>query len=72
MDILLTIKTRGPYAFQNLLNSLRETNHDEIADLLEFYDDEEAVEDTRKKTTTMSENEKNKGGYCERMRNFFV
>ncbi|KAK2583366.1 hypothetical protein KPH14_009359 [Odynerus spinipes] len=33
-NILLTIKTRGPHAFENLLLSLRQTDHRELADML--------------------------------------
>ncbi|XP_014603676.1 PREDICTED: caspase-2-like [Polistes canadensis] len=33
-NIWLTIKTRGPSAFQDLLLSLRQSNHEELADLL--------------------------------------
>ncbi|XP_066603203.1 caspase-3-like [Prorops nasuta] len=34
-DIILTIKTRGPNAFKNFLLSLRQTNHQVVADILE-------------------------------------
>ncbi|KYQ46999.1 Caspase Nc [Trachymyrmex zeteki] len=34
-DILLTIKTRGPNAFKNLILSLRQSNHEDVADILE-------------------------------------
>ncbi|KAG5319858.1 DRONC Caspase, partial [Acromyrmex heyeri] len=34
-DVLLTIKTRGPNAFQNLILSLRQSNHEDVADILE-------------------------------------
>lgn len=33
-DILLTIKTRGPYAFDNLLLSLQQTDHGELVNIL--------------------------------------
>jgi len=31
----LTIKTRGPNAFKNLILSLRQSNHEDVADILE-------------------------------------
>ncbi|KAL0130803.1 hypothetical protein PUN28_002425 [Cardiocondyla obscurior] len=34
-DILLTVKTRGPNAFKNLLLSLRQSDHENIANILE-------------------------------------
>ncbi|KYN10178.1 PREDICTED: caspase Dronc-like isoform X2 [Trachymyrmex cornetzi] len=34
-DVLLTIKTRGPNAFKNLILSLRQSNHEDVADILE-------------------------------------
>ncbi|KAL6433837.1 hypothetical protein ACFW04_005813 [Cataglyphis niger] len=34
-DIYLTIKTRGPHAFKNLILSLRQSEHGNIADILE-------------------------------------
>lgn len=34
-DILLTIKTRGPNAFKNLILSLRQSDHENIANILE-------------------------------------
>ncbi|XP_076757715.1 death regulator Nedd2-like caspase [Xylocopa sonorina] len=34
-DIYLTIKTRGPFAFNRFLLSLRESGHDNLADILE-------------------------------------
>lgn len=34
-EIYLTIKTRGPYAFENLLLSLRQSDHGNIADILQ-------------------------------------
>lgn len=34
-DIYLTIKTRGPHAFKNLILSLRQSEHENIADILE-------------------------------------
>lgn len=34
-DIILTIKTRGPYAFRNFINSLRESNQEIFADILQ-------------------------------------
>lgn len=34
-DIFLTIKTRGPHAFKNLILSLRQSNHENVADILE-------------------------------------
>ncbi|EFN73736.1 Caspase Nc [Camponotus floridanus] len=33
--IFLTIKTRGPHAFKNLILSLRQTDHENVADILE-------------------------------------
>ncbi|XP_015189287.1 PREDICTED: caspase-2-like [Polistes dominula] len=36
-NIWLTIKTRGPSAFQNLLLSLRQSNHEELADQLDEH-----------------------------------
>ncbi|XP_023290084.1 caspase-2 isoform X2 [Orussus abietinus] len=33
-DVFLTIKTRGPRAFENLLKSFRESGHEDLADLL--------------------------------------
>lgn len=34
-EILLTIKTRGPYAYQNLIRSLRESEYPDIINILE-------------------------------------
>ncbi|XP_011873537.1 PREDICTED: caspase-1 [Vollenhovia emeryi] len=34
-DVFLTIKTRGPNAFKNLIISLRQSNHEEVANILE-------------------------------------
>ncbi|XP_029660256.1 caspase Dronc-like isoform X1 [Formica exsecta] len=34
-DIYLTIKTRGPYAFKSLILSLRQSDHENVADILE-------------------------------------
>ena len=34
-EIFLTIKTRGPEAFENLLLSLRQSEHETLADILE-------------------------------------
>lgn len=34
-DILLTIKTRGPNAFKNLILSLRQSDHEDVANILE-------------------------------------
>ncbi|XP_017788772.1 PREDICTED: caspase-6-like [Habropoda laboriosa] len=34
-DIYFTIKTRGPFAFDRFLASLRESDHEELADILE-------------------------------------
>lgn len=39
-DIYLTIKTRGPNAFKNLILSLRHSGHGVIADILEGRDSE--------------------------------
>ncbi|XP_051156955.1 uncharacterized protein LOC127278982 [Leptopilina boulardi] len=36
-DIFLTIKTRGPDAYKNLLKSLREAEYDVLAIVLENY-----------------------------------
>lgn len=42
-DIYLTIKTRGPFAFHRFVTSLRQSDHDDLADILEgkkiFSDD---------------------------------
>ena len=37
-DIFLTIRTRGPHAFKNLLQSLRQSGHDNIAKSLEGHE----------------------------------
>lgn len=34
-EIYMTIRTRGPYAFKSLLLSLRQSDHGNIADILE-------------------------------------
>lgn len=34
-DVYLTIKTRGPHAFEKFLISLRQTEHEDLADILE-------------------------------------
>lgn len=34
-DIYLTIKTRGPFAFHRFVTSLRQSDHDDLADILE-------------------------------------
>jgi len=34
-DIFLTIKTRGPHAFKHLILSLRQSDHENVADILE-------------------------------------
>lgn len=44
-DIYLTIKTRGPKAFKNLLLSLRQTGHREAADILEGKNDDDWEDD---------------------------
>lgn len=31
----MTIKTRGPFAFARFLTSLRQSNHEDLADILE-------------------------------------
>lgn len=36
---MLTIKTRGPFAFQNLLLSLQQTDHEELAEMLDKQTD---------------------------------
>lgn len=38
-DILLTIKTRGPNAFKNLILSLRHSDHEDVANMLEGRND---------------------------------
>ncbi|XP_046836759.1 caspase-3-like [Vespa crabro] len=49
-SILLTIKTRGPFAFQNLLLSLQQTDHEELAEILDkqtviFNNENEEISD---------------------------
>ncbi|XP_043683700.1 caspase Dronc-like [Vespula pensylvanica] len=39
-SIWLTIKTRGPFAFQNLLLSLQQSDHEELAEMLDKRTDE--------------------------------
>lgn len=39
-SIWLTIKTRGPFAFQNLLLSLQQSDHEELAEMLDKRSDE--------------------------------
>ncbi|XP_033219724.1 uncharacterized protein LOC117174601 [Belonocnema kinseyi] len=39
-DIFLTIKTRGPEAYENLLLSLRQSEHDILAEYLEYASSE--------------------------------
>lgn len=53
-DVYLTIKTRGPFAFDRFLTSLRQSGHENVADVLEGKNDVVASADVNANTRERS------------------